>query len=293
MNTQESLRKIQQWQTQIQARRPVSGAWPAADIAKVRTLLNSLMEQKWWSATIALARLCPAALDVPTFVKACEMDEPLMLDEVLDFPGVDTSTVQLSMVKNLPFAQATVRLNRWYPDAIPQPLAEQWVSRLYNTLMPALQDGPSHRRVLADEQGRMLLQALQWVPHRIQHTNALLPIYRVAHYVLRGLEREQPLEHAVDPAFAKEALESLWRAVSVNKDMLPHALALTAAHGAQWPEMPVWMQMTYPQHYPTVQQVWGKSNKDVQEWLKQSPSHSNTPAITSRKSYDWLSSPSL
>ena len=219
---------------------------------------------------IAIARLCPHNATPRALIQACQTHNPLLLDELFDFPGVNTLGLQHAVLESSSLPQAMGRFMQWYPDEQPPvEIQHVLVNKIYRKVISEATGGPDHRQELSLESGQVLAHALDRVGTSFTDKDAVFLLLRGAHYVLRGMARQIELHHQLSDDFPEKALQAAWRfhRDHANAEVANNMAAFTLATKELYPDAIHGLTVSFPEASAMLLPVWDKEAKDVRVFL--------------------------
>lgn len=242
------------------------------ELVHVKDTTNKLLLSKdALMAVISIGRVCPEGVNLEALSHACIRHNPLLLDELMTYPGVDAQALQENIIKNLSVAQGVARIGMWYPsqNAMPSSIQQRMAARIYSSVIGEVTDGPVHKRELSLETGALLDQAIGWVGTKITDDAAVFPLLRASHYILRGMARTMELHHQLDEHFVERVFNATWE--HYKKEPTPsglvNAIALTISNRDLFPEALSFLALHQPEAFKMVQPVWNEDGKEITKFL--------------------------
>lgn len=242
------------------------------DIANVRTMTDKLLGMpEALMGVISIGKVCPQGVDIEQLAAACKQHNPLLLDELMDYPGVNALHLQEAIVESLNVKQGVDRVQLWYPanDQLPAPLQRALGTRIYNRVISEIVDGPVHKRELSGETGVLLDKAVGWIGNRLQSDQAVFSLLRASHYVLRGMARSMELHHQLDDSFVEKVFNAAWEHYNLSRSesALVNAVALTVSNRDLYPQALDFLAMHQPAAFSLLQPVWNEDAKDITKFI--------------------------
>ncbi len=242
------------------------------EIANVRTMTEQLLGMPdALMGVISIGKACPQGVDIEQLAGACKRHNPLLLDELMDYPGVDALQLQEAIVESLNVKQSIDRVQLWYPTNEPLPTSLQRAlgTRIYNRVISEIVDGPVHKRELSGETGALLDKAVGWVGSRMQSDEAVFPLLRASHYVLRGMARTMELHHQLDDSFVEKVFNGVWEHYnhSRSESALVNAVALTVSNRDLYPQALEFLALHQPAAFALLKPVWEEDAKDITKFI--------------------------
>ena len=220
---------------------------------------------------IAVGRLCPDAVEPRVLVSACEQHNPLLLDELFNFPGVNTTGLQRAIVESSSLPQAMGRVLQWYPSGsdMPDVLQRVLAQKTYRKVVAEATGGPDHRQELSQETGQVLTAALDKIGTLLVDRDSVFMLLRASHYVLRGMARQIELHHQLPDDFPDHALQAAWRFHRLQPDsqVATNMAAFTLATKDLYPEALHGLTVSFPEASQLLQTVWNGDASAVREFL--------------------------
>lgn len=242
------------------------------DITQIRKMTARLMDlPEALMAVISIGKAFPQGVNLDNLMQACEKHNPLLLDELMAFPGIDTTAMQERIIKNLSIPQSLARIAMWYPSEDPLPLELQ--TRVANLVASRviydITEGPSHKRELSLENGLSLGKAIDWIGTKIVEEQAVFPLLRATHYVLKGMGRTLELHHQLDDAFVEKVFNANWShyTSAPSTKCLVNAVAFTLSNRDLFPDALSFLALHHPQAHAIVAPVWNHDSKDITKFL--------------------------
>lgn len=220
---------------------------------------------------ISIGKACPQGVNIEHLADACRRHNPLLLDELMTYPGVDPLRLQEAIVESLSIKQGVDRLQLWYPqaDALPVSLQQTVGSRIYSRVISEILDGPVHKRELSGDTGILLDKTVGWVGNKLQSDQAVFPLLRASHYVLRGMARAMELHHQLDNSFIEKVFNASWEHYNASKSesSLVNAVALTVSNRDLFPQALPFLAMHQPAAFKLLDPVWSDDSKDITKFI--------------------------
>lgn len=255
-------------------REKANHGFTAQDIASVRTMTKKLLGMpEALMGVISIGKACPQGVDIEHLSAACKRHNPLLLDELMEYPGVNALQLQEAIVESLSVKQGVDRVQLWYPtnNELPTPLQRALGTRIYNRVISEIVDGPVHKRELSGETGVLLDKAVGWIGTRFQSDQAVFPLLRASHYVLRGMARSMELHHQLDDSFVEKVFNGAWEHYnqSHSESALVNAVALTVSNRDLYPQALQFLALHQPAAFALLQPVWNNDAKDITKFINQ------------------------
>lgn len=255
-------------------REKANHGFTAQDIASVRTMTEKLLGMpEALMGVISIGKACPQGVDIEHLAAACKRHNPLLLDELMEYPGVNALQLQEAIVESLSVKQGVDRVQLWYPtnNELPTPLQRALGTRIYNKVISEIVDGPVHKRELSGETGVLLDKAVGWIGTRFQSDQAVFPLLRASHYVLRGMARSMELHHQLDDSFVEKVFNGAWEHYnqSHSESALVNAVALTVSNRDLYPQALQFLALHQPAAFALLQPVWNNDAKDITKFINQ------------------------
>ena len=255
-------------------REKANHGFTAQDIASVRTMTEKLLGMpEALMGVISIGKACPQGVDIEHLSAACKRHNPLLLDELMEYPGVNALQLQEAIVESLSVKQGVDRVQLWYPtnNELPTPLQRALGTRIYNRVISEIVDGPVHKRELSGETGVLLDKAVGWIGTRFQSDQAVFPLLRASHYVLRGMARSMELHHQLDDSFVEKVFIGAWEHYnqSNSESALVNAVALTVSNRDLYPQALQFLALHQPAAFALLQPVWNNDAKDITKFINQ------------------------
>ena len=255
-------------------REKANHGFTAQDIASVRTMTEKLLGMpEALMGVISIGKACPQGVDIEHLSAACKRHNPLLLDELMEYPGVNALQLQDAIVESLSVKQGVDRVQLWYPtnNELPTPLQRALGTRIYNRVISEIVDGPVHKRELSGETGVLLDKAVGWIGTRFQSDQAVFPLLRASHYVLRGMARSMELHHQLDDSFVEKVFNGAWEHYnqSHSESALVNAVALTVSNRDLYPQALQFLALHQPAAFALLQPVWNNDAKDITKFINQ------------------------
>ncbi len=255
-------------------REKANHGFTAQDIASVRTMTEKLLGMpEALMGVISIGKACPQGVDIEHLSAACKRHNPLLLDELMEYPGVNALQLQEAIVESLSVKQGVDRVQLWYPtnNELPTPLQRALGTRIYNRVISEIVDGPVHKRELSGETGVLLDKAVGWIGTRFQSDQAVFPLLRASHYVLRGMARSMELHHQLDDSFVEKVFNGAWEHYnqSHSESALVNAVALTVSNRDLYPQALQFLALHQPAAFALLQPVWNNDAKDITKFINQ------------------------
>ena len=255
-------------------REKANHGFTAQDIASVRTMTEKLLGMpEALMGVISIGKACPQGVDIEHLAAACKRHNPLLLDELMEYPGVNALQLQEAIVESLSVKQGVDRVQLWYPtnNELPTPLQRALGTRIYNRVISEIVDGPVHKRELSGETGVLLDKAVGWIGTRFQSDQAVFPLLRASHYVLRGMARSMELHHQLDDSFVEKVFNVAWEHYnqSHSESALVNAVALTVSNRDLYPQALQFLALHQPAAFALLQPVWNNDAKDITKFINQ------------------------
>ena len=255
-------------------REKANHGFTAQDIASVRTMTEKLLGMpEALMGVISIGKACPQGVDIEHLSAACKRHNPLLLDELMEYPGVNALQLQEAIVESLSVKQGVDRVQLWYPtnNELPTPLQRALGTRIYNKVISEIVDGPVHKRELSGETGVLLDKAVGWIGTRFQSDQAVFPLLRASHYVLRGMARSMELHHQLDDSFVEKVFNGAWEHYnqSHSESALVNAVALTVSNRDLYPQALQFLALHQPAAFALLQPVWNNDAKDITKFINQ------------------------
>lgn len=220
---------------------------------------------------ISIGKVCPQGVDIGHLADACRRHNPLLLDELMSYPGVNRIELQEAIVDSLSIRQGVDRLQLWYPeaDALPGVLQQTAASRIYSRVISEILDGPVHKRELSRETGELLDKTIGWIGNRLQSDQAVFPLLRASHYVLRGMARTMELHHQLEDSFVEKVFNASWEHYNASKSeaALVNAVALTVSNRDLFPQALSFLALHQPAAFKMLNPVWNEDSKDITKFI--------------------------
>ena len=244
----------------------------ASEIGNVRAMTEKLMGiPDALMGVISIGKVCPKGVDIEHLAAACRRHNPLLLDELMTYPGVDPLKLQEAIVESLSIKQGVDRLQLWYPQSTALPISLQQTvgSRIYSRVISEILDGPMHKRELSGDTGMLLDKAVGWVGTKLQSDQAVFPLLRASHYVLRGMARAMELHHQLDNSFIEKVFNASWEHCNVSKSesALVNAVALTLSNRDLFPQALQFLALHQPAAHKLLAPVWNDDPKDITKFI--------------------------
>lgn len=244
------------------------------DIANIRAMTEKLLRvPDALMGVISIGKVCPEGVDIKDLTDACRRHNPLLLDELMNYPGVNPLHLQEAIVESLSVKQGLDRLQLWYSEAaaLPSPLQHAVGSRVYSRVISEILDGPVHKRELSGETGVLLDTTIGWIGNRLQNDQAVFPLLRAAHYVLRGMARTMDLHHQLDNSFVEKVFNASWEHynVSLSESARVNAVALTVSNRDLFPQALQFLALHQPAAFNLLNPVWNDDSKDITKFINQ------------------------
>lgn len=220
---------------------------------------------------ISIGKACPQGVDLDHLEAACRRYNPLLLDELLTYPGVEPLRLKKTIVESLSVSQGVDRLQLWYPlsTALPVPLQDTISTRIYSKVVSEILDGPVHKRELSGDTGHLLENAVGWVGNKLQSDHAVFSVLRAAHYVLRGMARGMELHHQLDNSFVESVFNAAWEHCNTSnrESALVNAIALTVSNRDLFPQALPFLALHHPNAFKLLEPVWSHDSKDITKFI--------------------------
>ena len=257
---------------------------------QLRELISKLIDKKSHMFAISLGKLVPDAFPQEQFITSCQKHQPLLLDELIGFPGIDEDGLRQKILSNLQLPALISRINLWWPQEIlPEYAQSTLVKSVYKATVYESTEGPIHKRELSENTGNLFVQVLQDVGTRITEDSPILALFRAAHYVLQGMERNMELHHQLDDSFASTVFNKLWEVVETNptEQNKLNALAFTLSHRDSYPDAVLAIASKLPNEAAVLKKLWDVDAKDITKELTTMKKENNVgQVITTRGAYD-------
>lgn len=242
------------------------------DITNIRAMTDKLLGMpEALMGVIAIGKTCPQGVDIEQLAASCKRHNPLLLDELMEYPGVNALQLQEAIVESLNVKQSLDRVQLWYPsnDPLPASLQRTLGSRIYNRVISEIVDGPVHKRELSAETGILLDKAVGWIGSRLQNDQAVFPLLRASHYVLRGMARTMELHHQLDDRFVEKVFNSAWEHYNQDRTeaALVNAVALTVSNRDLYPQALEFLVLHQPAAFALLEPVWNDDAKDITKFI--------------------------
>lgn len=242
------------------------------DIGNVRAMTEKLLKvPDALMGVISIGKACPQGVDIEHLADACRRHNPLLLDELMTYPGVDPLRLQEAIVESLSIKQGVDRLHLWYPQstALPTTLQHTVGSRIYSRVISEILDGPVHKRELSGDTGALLDKTVGWIGNKLQSDQAVFPLLRASHYVLRGMARAMELHHQLDNSFIEKVFNASWEHYNASKSesALVNAVALTVSNRDLFPQALEFLALHQPAAFQMLSPVWNEDSKDITKFI--------------------------
>lgn len=243
-----------------------------SDIQNVRAMTEKLLNvPDALMGVISIGKVCPKGVDIEKLASACRHHNPLLLDELMSYPGVNPLQLQEAIVDSLNIKQSVERIQLWYPDAQPLPTSLQHAigSRVYSRVISEILDGPAHKRELSGETGELLDKTIGWIGSKLQNDNAVFPLLRASHYILRGMDRTMELHHQLDASFVEKVFNASWEHYNASNSeaALVNAVALTVSNRDLFPQALSFLALHQPTAFKLLEPVWNEDAKDITKFI--------------------------
>ena len=244
----------------------------AVELGNIQNMTEKLMQvPDALMGVISIGKVCPQGVDIAHLADACRRHNPLLLDELMAYPGVDPLRLQEAIVETLSIKQSVDRLQLWYPQSTALPISLQHAvgARIYSRVISEILDGPMHKRELSGDTGMLLNKAVGWVGTKLQSDHAVFPLLRASHYVLRGMARAMELHHQLDNSFVERVFNAAWEHYNVSKSesSLVNAVALTLSNRDLFPQALPFLALHQQEAHKLLAPVWNDESKDITKFI--------------------------
>lgn len=242
------------------------------DIQNVKGMTEKLLHlPEALMGVISIGKVCPQGVDIEKLAAACKQHNPLLLDELMTYPGVNPLQLQEAIVESLNIKQSVERIQLWYPDqqTLPASLQHAVGSRVYSRVISEILDGPAHKRELSGETGDLLDKTIGWIGTKLQNDNAVFPLLRASHYILRGMDRSMELHHQLDASFVEKVFNASWEHYNTSNSeaALVNAAALTVSNRDLFPQALSFLALHQPAAFKLLDPVWKDEAKDITKFI--------------------------
>ena len=242
------------------------------DIRNIRSITENMMRvPDALMGVLSIGRVCPQGVDTEHLMEACRRSNPLLLDELVTYPGIDASRLQEAILESLSMKQSIERLQLWYPQPIELPLFLQRTvgSRVYTQVVSEILDGPMHKRELSEETGKLLDKTMGWIGTRLKNDQAVFLLLRAAHYVLRGMSRGTELHHQLEHTFVDNVFHTAWEHYNTSRSeqALVNAVALTVSNRDLFPQALTLLALQQPDAHQLLAPIWSSGSKDITKFI--------------------------